>query len=70
MRGKKRTMREKKRDKTKVNPLSGAEDKEPAAPLKTLRKGQKASASTVIIPGTGEVIKDVTGKEARRLVST
>jgi len=63
-------MREKKRDKTKINPISGAEDKEPAAPLKTLRKGQKASASTVIIPGTGEVIKDVTGKEAKRVVTT
>jgi hypothetical protein len=69
MRRKKRTMRE-KRDKTKVNPITGAEDKKPAQPLRTLRKGQRACASTVIIPGTGKVIKDVTGKEAKRVVST
>jgi len=63
-------MRGSKRDKTRVNPLSGAEDKDVAAPLKTTAKGKKPSASSVIIPGTGEIIKDVTGKEAKRVVRT
>jgi len=60
----------KKRDKRKVNPLSGAEDLAPALPLRTLPKGKKANASSVIIPGTGMTIKDVKGKEAKRLVRT
>ena len=29
-----------KRDKTKVDPLTAAEEKEPAAPLKTVPEGQ------------------------------
>jgi hypothetical protein len=28
------------------------------------------NATTATIPGTGEVIKDVTGKEAKRVVNT
>jgi hypothetical protein len=59
-----------KRDKTKVDPLSGAEDVEPAQPLQTVPKGKKANATTAIIPGTGEIVKDVTGKEAKRVVDT
>jgi hypothetical protein len=59
-----------KRDKTKVDPLSGAEEQEPAAPLKSKAKGKRANASSVVIPGTGEVVKDVTGKEAKRVVRT
>jgi len=63
-------MDKRKRDKTKVDPLSGAEDKEPAQPLQTVPKGKKAEAKSAIIPGTGEVVKDVTGKEAKRVVGT
>ncbi len=63
-------MRRNKRDKTKVDPLSGAENEMPAAPLKTKAQGKKATASSVVIPGTGEVIKDVTGKKAKRVVRT
>jgi len=59
-----------KRDKTKVDPLSGAEEAEPAQPLQTVPKGKKANASSAIIPGTGEIVKDVTGKEAKRVVDT
>jgi len=63
-------MHEHKRDKTKVDPLSGAEEKEPAQPLQTVPPGKKADATSAIIPGTGEVIQDVTGKEAKRVVRT
>lgn len=63
-------MRGQKRDKRKVNPLSGAEDKKIASPLRSLRKGRKANASSVIIPGAGRVIKDIAGKEAKRIVNT
>jgi hypothetical protein len=63
-------MPSKKRDKTKVNPISGAEDDKPASPLETVPPGKKASAKTVIIPGTGTIIKNVKGKEAKRVVGT
>ena len=46
-------MDESKRDKTKVDPASGAEEKEPAQPLRTVPEGQKADATTAVIPGTG-----------------
>ena len=59
-----------KRDKTKVDPLSAAEEPEPAQPLMTVPKGRKPSASTAVIPGTGEIVKDKTGKESRRVVRT
>ncbi len=59
-----------KRDKTKVDPLSGAEDSQPAAPLQSIPQGQPANATSATIPGTGEVIKDVHGKEAKRVVDT
>jgi len=59
-----------KRDRARVDPLTGAEEAEPAQPLKTVPEGQPANASTAVIPGTGEVIKDTTGKEAHRVVRT
>jgi len=57
-------------DKTKVNPESGFEEAQPAAPLQTVPPGQPANATTATIPGTGEIIRDVTGKEAKRVVNT
>ena len=63
-------MDENKRDKMKVDPLSGAEEKEPASPLQTVPEGQKADATSAVIPGSGEVVKDRTGKEAKRVVGT
>jgi hypothetical protein len=59
-----------KRDKTKVDPLSAGEEKEPARPLETVPPGEKANATTAVIPGTGEVVTDVTGKAAKRVVDT
>lgn len=63
-------MDERKLDKTKIDPLSGAENKEPAEPLESVPEGAPANATTAEIPGTGEVIRDVTGREARRNVNT
>jgi hypothetical protein len=63
-------MAQRKRDKRKVDPLTGAEDQDVAQPLRTLAKGRKANAKNVVIPGTGEVVKDVRGKEAKRVVRT
>ncbi len=63
-------MDESKRDKTKVDPLSGAEEKEPAQPLQTVPEGQKADATSATIPGSGQVVQDVPGQEARRVVRT
>jgi hypothetical protein len=63
-------MDEQKRDKTKVDPLTGAEEAEPAQPLQTVPKGKQPNATTAVIPGTGKVVKDVTGKEAKRVVNT
>jgi hypothetical protein len=59
-----------KLDKAKVDPLSGAEDKEPAQPIQTVPEGKKADATSAIIPGTGEVVKDSSGKEVKRVVRT
>lgn len=63
-------MDEMKRDKTKVDPLTGGEEPEPAQPLQTKPEGAPADASSVVIPGTGEVVKDVSGREAKRVVRT
>ena len=63
-------MNENQRDRTKVDPLTGAQEQEPAAPLKTVPPGQTPNATTAVIPGTGEIIKDVTGREAKRVVDT
>jgi len=53
-----------------VDPLSGAGESEPAQPLQTVPPGQQPNATSATIPGTGEVVKDVTGKEAKRVVRT
>jgi hypothetical protein len=63
-------MSEKKRDKTKVDPLTGAEEKEPAQPLQTVPEGQPANATTATIPGTGKVLVDDKGEEVKRVVTT
>jgi hypothetical protein len=59
---------ERKVDKTKVDPLTGAEDERPAAPLETVPEGQPANATTAVIPGTGRKVQD--GDEERRVVNT
>ena len=58
------------RDKTRVDPLTGAEDSKPAPPLQTVPEGQPADATSAVIPGTGKVVKDVAGREAKRVVRT
>jgi len=63
-------MAEHKRDKRKVDPLSGGEEEKPATPLETVPKGRKPNATSAVIPGTGQVVKDVKGKEAKRVVDT
>lgn len=63
-------MDEHKRDKTKVDPLTSAEEEQPAQPLKTVPKGRKPDATSAVIPGTGEVVKTGTGPEAKRVVDT
>lgn len=63
-------MAEQKRDKTKVDPLSGGEEPQPAEPLQTTVKGDRARAKDVVIPGTGQVIKDLGGNEAKRVTRT
>ncbi len=59
-----------KRDKTKVSPTSGAEEKDAAAPLETVPPGKPANATTAEIPGSGEVITDIEGNEIKRVVTT
>jgi len=59
-----------KRDKTKVDPLTGAEEEKPATPLETVPEGEPANASTAVIPGTGRIIRDIDGEEAKRVVTT
>jgi hypothetical protein len=59
-----------KRDPTKVDPLTGGEEQQPAQPLQTVPEGRKADAISAMIPGTGEVVKDVKGREAKRVVGT
>jgi len=63
-------MNEIQRDKTKVDPLTGAEESRPAQPLETVPEGEEANATTAEIPGTGAVVRDVNGKEVKRVVST
>jgi hypothetical protein len=63
-------MGEGKVDRTKVDPLTGAEEPEPARPLETVPEGQNANATTAVILGTGDVVKDVAGSEAKRVVRT
>jgi len=61
-------MEPRKVDKTKVDPLTGAEEEKPAGPLRTVPPGQPADATTAEIPGTGRPVKD--GDEERRVVTT
>ena len=63
-------MSQKKRDKTKVDPLTNAEEQEPAEPLKTVPPGKKPNATNAVIPGTGRFIKGTDGKEIKRVVTT
>jgi hypothetical protein len=63
-------MKEQKRDKTKVDPLTDGEDDKPAKPLETVPPGQPANATTATIPGTGRVVRDVKGKEVKRVIDT
>ncbi len=63
-------MDENKRDKAKVDPLTGGEESKPAEPLQTVPEGQTPNATTAVIPGTGEPVKDVNGKEIGRVVRT
>lgn len=60
----------KKRDPAKVDPLTAAEEKEPPEPLQSVPKGRQPNATSANIPGTGEVVKDAAGKEAKRVVRT
>lgn len=60
-------MKRQKRDKTKVDPLTGAEEQQPAEPLTSAPPSEPANASNVIIPGPGEVIVDVNGDEVKRV---
>lgn len=64
------TVEQAKRDKTKVDPLSGAEDPQPAQPLQTVPPGRPANATSAVIPGTGEIVQDQGGREAKRVVDT
>jgi len=59
---------ERKVDKTKVDPLTGAEEDCPAAPLETVPEGQPANATTAVIPGTGRKVDD--GETEKRVVNT
>jgi hypothetical protein len=61
-------MEPQKIDKTKVDPLTGAEEEKPAQPLETVPEGQPANAATAVIPGTGRPVKD--GDQDRRVVNT
>jgi hypothetical protein len=63
-------MTQEKRDSTKVDPLSGAEESTPTPPLATVPEGEKPNATNAVIPGTGEVIRDVNGKEIKRVIRT
>ena len=56
-------------DKRKVDPLTGAEDREVAKPLKSVPKGKRANATTAVIPDTGRRVASKNGKE-RRIVTT
>lgn len=63
-------MSEGRRDGTKVDPLTGAEEERPAQPLETVPEGQSANATTATIPGTGKAIKGDDGEEVKRVVTT
>jgi hypothetical protein len=58
------------RDKTRVDPLTGAEEDHEARPLETVPEGQPANATTATIPGTGTVITDDQAREIKRVVNS
>src|SRR4051794_14765650 len=62
-----RPIMERKVDKTKVDPLTGAEEAKPAAPLETVPDGQPANATTAVTPGTGRPVQD--GDQEKRVVT-
>jgi len=59
-----------RRDKQRVDPLTGAEEEKPAPPLETVPPGKKPNATNAVIPGTGEVVRDEKGKEEKRVTRT
>ena len=61
-------MATRKIDKTKVDPLTGAEEEKPARPLETIPEGQPANATTAEIPGTGRRVQD--GDKEHRVVTS
>jgi len=64
-------MGEPKRDKTKVDPASGAELPEaPENYREATAKGGPVNATTAEIPGTGQILRDADGKEIKRVVTT
>jgi hypothetical protein len=64
-------MDEHRRDKTKVDPLSGAEEPEaPKVYRDAAAKGGPVNATTAEIPGSGRVIKGTDGEEIKRVVNT
>jgi hypothetical protein len=58
-----------KRDKTRVDPLTGAEEDRPTPPLETVPPGQPANATTATIPGTGRPVQGKDGREIGREVT-
>ncbi|MFL5330969.1 MAG: hypothetical protein ACJ8C4_18915 [Gemmataceae bacterium] len=62
-------MADRKVDKTKYDPLTGAEEEKPAQPLETVPPGQPANAQTAEIPGTGKPVKGEDGSERRVVTS-
>src|SRR4051812_7732392 len=63
-------MAEQKVDKTRVDPLTGAEEQEPPPPLRTVPPGEKPNATNAEIPGTGRIIRGRDGKEVGREITT
>ncbi|CAN5247075.1 hypothetical protein BH10PLA2_BH10PLA2_07610 [soil metagenome] len=64
-------MNENKRDKTKVDPLSGNEEANvPKVYEDAAAKGGPVNACTAEIPGTGKVVRDKDGNELKRVVDT
>jgi len=61
----------KKRDKTKVEPATGAEEPEaPEVYRRAAAKGTRVNATSAEIPGTGKIVKTKDGKESKRVVNT
>jgi hypothetical protein len=64
-------MSDNRRDKTKVDPLSGNEEATaPKVYEDAAAKGGPVNARTAEIPGTGKVVRDKDGAELKRVVDT